>query len=123
MRLIDADAFCKALEEEYHGMISEECLHIYEILRRINEQPTIDNAPTVETKQLEYKAYNEGYKDGVDQGIKLSKRPHGEWVIDGHHIRCNKCNEYICRQDLEGAVIPNNFCPNCGAYMRKGGAV
>ena len=35
----------------------------------------IDNAPTVETSKIEYKAYNEGFKDGVEQGIRLSKRP------------------------------------------------
>lgn len=50
------------------------------------------------------------------------KRPQGEWVIDGHHIRCNRCNEYICNTDREGNKIPDNFCPHCGADMRKGGA-
>lgn len=39
----------------------------------------IDTAPTVETKKIEHKAYNDGFKDGVDQGIKLSERPQGEW--------------------------------------------
>ena len=48
------------------------------------------------------------------------ERPQGEWIIDGHHIRCNKCNEYICNTDREGNKIPNNFCPNCGADMRGG---
>lgn len=43
---------------------------------------------------------------------------HGEWVIDGHHIRCNRCNEYVCNTDREGNKIPDNFCPNCGADMR-----
>ena len=40
----------------------------------------IDNAPTVETSKIEHKAYNDGFKDGVDQGIKLSERPQGEWI-------------------------------------------
>ena len=43
---------------------------------------------------------------------------HGEWIVDGHHIRCNKCNEYMCNTDREGDPIPKNFCPNCGADMR-----
>ena len=47
----------------------------------------------------------------------LEERPQGEWIIDGHHIRCNKCNEYICAQDREGCNIPNNYCPNCGTKM------
>lgn len=38
----------------------------------------IDNAPTVETSKIEHKAYNEGFKDGVDQGIKLSEKPQGK---------------------------------------------
>lgn len=42
----------------------------------------------------------------------------GEWIIDGHHIRCNRCNEYICDTDREGNKIPDNFCSNCGADMR-----
>ena len=45
-------------------------------------------------------------------------RPQGEWIIDGHHIRCNRCNEYICNTDREGNKIPDNFCSNCGAKMR-----
>lgn len=44
---------------------------------------------------------------------------HGKWIIDGHHIRCNRCNEYICNTDREGNEIPDNFCPNCGAKMEK----
>ena len=33
------------------------------------------------------------------------ERKNGEWIVDGHHIRCK--------------LIPTNFCPNCGAEMRK----
>ena len=81
---------------------------------------TIDNAPTVEQElyinAADYNVYLEGYK----QGKKDFERPQGEWIIDGHHIRCNKCNEYICAQDREGCDIPNNYCPNCGAQMKGG---
>ena len=75
----------------------------------------IDNAPTVEinTNDIEYKAYCKGLDDG-----KKIARPQGEWIIDGHHIRCNKCNEYICNTDREGNKIPDSFCPNCGSDMR-----
>lgn len=45
--------------------------------------------------------------------------PRGEWIIDGHHRRCNYCNEYTCTEDREGNSIPDNFCPNCGALMEK----
>lgn len=57
----------------------------------------------------------------IENGIPYEERPQGEWIIDGHHIRCNRCNEYICNTDREGNKIPDNFCPNCGSEM-KGGA-
>ena len=62
--------------------------------------------------------YTLGYQDGFLEGKKICERPQGEWIIDGHHIRCNRCNEYICDTDREGNKIPDNFCPNCGADMR-----
>lgn len=40
----------------------------------------IDNAPSAETSKIEHKAYNEGFKDGVEQGIKLSESPTGKWI-------------------------------------------
>ncbi len=54
----------------------------------------------------------------IEVGGHCPLRPQGEWIIDGHHIRCNRCNEYICSTDREGNKIPDNFCPNCGADMR-----
>lgn len=56
--------------------------------------------------------------DAIDNAQAVESRPQGEWIIDGHHIRCNKCNEYICDTDREGNKIPDNFCPNCGAKMK-----
>lgn len=58
------------------------------------------------------------YERVIANGIPYEERPQGEWIIDGHHIRCTKCNEYICNTDREGDKIPDNFCPNCGADMR-----
>ena len=84
---------------------------------------TIDNAPTVETdiEVATKDAYEHGYTDGWKERFgEPDGRPKGEWIIDGHHIRCNRCNEYICNTDREGNKIPDNFCPNCGADMRKG---
>lgn len=76
---------------------------------------SIDNATTIDNP------YQEGHIDGMLQAEKLYARSQGEWIIDGHHIRCNRCNEYICDTDREGNKIPDNFCPNCGAFMQKGG--
>ena len=103
--LISRDALKKTIIDNGYS-------HYYEIFA------IIDNASPEETGKIEYKTYNEGFKDGVEQGIKLSERPQGEWIIDGHHRRCNYCNEYTCTEDREGNSIPDNFCPNCGADMR-----
>lgn len=59
-----------------------------------------------------------GQRDEMTKPLWDEIRPKGEWIIDGHHIRCNRCNEYICNTDREGNKIPDNFCPNCGADMR-----
>lgn len=42
----------------------------------------------------------------------------GEWIKDGHHIRCNQCGIHFCIEDREGDTFPQNFCPNCGIRMR-----
>lgn len=41
----------------------------------------------------------------------------GKWEVDGHHIKCSICSEYMCIKDQEGAEIPREYCPNCGANM------
>lgn len=54
MRLIDADVFNRKLEDEFHGMISDEGLKIYKIIQRIDETPTIDAVPVVRCKDCKY---------------------------------------------------------------------
>lgn len=72
----------------------------------------IDKAQAVEY------TFEEAFQKTVcEQRLYCPSRLQGEWIIDGHHIRCNRCNEYICNTDREGNKIPNNFCPNCGAKM------
>ena len=76
----------------------------------------IDNVPTVEidTNDIEYKAYCKGLEDG-----KKIARQHGEWIFNesykGLLAVCSEC---------KAATLSThgNFCPNCGAEMRKGGA-
>ena len=86
----------------------------------------INNAPTVETSKIEHKAYNEGFKDGVDQGIRLSKRPQGKWIYhraQGEflpYMECDNCHEEFLLNMLRPAEFRkvNRFCSNCGADMR-----
>lgn len=99
--LISREALKKAIEEVQYTQ--EFCIE-RAIDHSINMQMlrmVIDDAPTV---------------DAIVNTIEV--RPQGEWIIDGHHIRCNRCNEYTCDTDREGNKIPDNFCPNCGADMR-----
>ena len=71
----------------------------------INNAPTVD-IPTELCKGCRF------LKDCETCEEKL--RPQGEWAeIEGGYI-CSNC------EDIE-AYTPN-FCPNCGADMRKGGA-
>lgn len=48
----------------------------------------------------------------------IADRPSGEWVRDGHHIKCNLCGTYFCDTDREGDPYPQDFCPHCGCRMK-----
>ena len=73
MRLIDADELKKyKFTTQIANGVEIEDIEVVPVA-------AIDNAPTVETSKIEYKAYNEGFKDGVEQGIRLSDRPQGKW--------------------------------------------
>lgn len=82
----------------------------------------IDNAPTVNTSKIEHKAYNEGFKDGVEQGIKLSEGRKGEWIDyseDYGYAECPFCHKATTCEDN---IDELHFCWNCGAKLVKGGA-
>lgn len=126
MRLGDFDA----LKEDFadmrdgHPIFSDS-----EMLSTKDIAKIIDSAPTFEP-EIEYGTDGQPYRLFISvisggqvvpdmlQGWRYEERPQGEWIIDGHHIRCNRCNEYICNTDREGNKIPDSFCPNCGADMR-----
>ena len=126
MRLIDADELVRAFNEAQ--------VEFDEYYKGLGRAKVItDNAPTVEPFEPDYvgaerlaarqRGYADGYHNGMEIGKTLNPRiKQGEWIIDGHHRRCNYCNEYTCTEDREGNSIPDNFCPFCGAEMQKGGA-
>ena len=67
----------------------------------------IDNAPTVK-----YPFYQEAYQTGYEEG--KNERPKGEWIpYTLWDYKCSNCEKVYGRE--------YNFCPNCGAEMRKGG--
>lgn len=97
MRAIDADELRKQFDTD------DAYLHDY---TNIHFLKAIDNAPTVRNE----------YMRGYEAAEREYKRPQGEW-IDGY---CNKCGASTpC--DGWGRDRESNFCPNCGADMRKGG--
>lgn len=69
--------------------------------------------------------------EALDMAIEaLSDRSYGEWVDeDGNKVPlhkdgyplgscwCNQCHEWLVGSDEY--AIKGNFCPNCGADMRK----
>lgn len=47
---------------------------------------------------------------------------HGKWIKDGDFLICLNCEAEINIKNSLGIENHKNFCPNCGADMRKGGA-
>jgi hypothetical protein len=92
MRLIDADSLNRALIEEYHGMLSDETLKIYQVIRILDECPTVDAVEVVHGRLIET-LVPDGY---VQKASRLRKQ-------------CSVCGwTNACRY---------NYCPNCGAGM------
>lgn len=106
MRLIDADA----LKEHFPNDVD------WEAPVNTNEYvcECIDNAPTIEPFE----------KIGAICDENCGYRPQGKWVITGEEqgafgitYKIRKCDKCGWEHSL---VIPDNFCPICGADMRGG---
>lgn len=97
MRLIDADELKTILSEE--------------ITRRFVRW---DKTITV----AEWETFT---RDAIDNAPTVEERPQGEWIKNGGDYQCNQCFEW-CISNEEHLPIRSNFCPNCGASMKKGGA-
>jgi hypothetical protein len=88
---------------------------------RIEYQRGYEDAINKEVKKWK-KAYDLGYEDGAKVKFETKEEPQtedAEW-LEYHYLReCSKCHSRTCWTDDEGSDIPDNFCPNCGAKMRK----
>lgn len=74
----------------------------------------IDNAPTVPLPE-----FKDGYKQAIIDGKTNFQRPQGEWLhkeFDPFLKENGQCSNCLQRERV------GNFCRNCGADMRKGGA-
>lgn len=102
MKLIDADALKDAIEKAFEKANLSEyeaCVCVCEIYDK-----QIDNAPTVEPLE----------RIGSICEENCGYRPQGEWITNllGDYV-CNKCSWVVGK-------FERNFCPNCGADMRRG---
>ena len=91
-KYINADKFIRDLEDEYHGMISDESLKIYKIIQRLNDEP----------------------------GANVEEVKYGEWShLGGDEWCCTNCGEVIT---TEGSweKPTKKYCNECGAKMDGG---
>lgn len=104
MRRIDAEALKKAIDKFHQE--EKDRLHnpLWSSIDLNALNRLIDNAPTVhDTVNL--------YPSGT---VIIQERPQGKWVYEHDWVHCSFCGH---EQNY-----PSNFCPNCGACLRKGSA-
>lgn len=103
-RLIDADALLENYDlknADKGGWIGYETLMKYEVLDMIVDAPTVDAVPVVRGEWMTF-------DDRIGNAIGVCCSVCGiQSVIEKHMLLGNS------------EVVFNNFCPNCGADMRK----
>ena len=127
--LISREALKEALHNFFDGKVIDEPTYI---LRDVFCY--IDNAPTIEPR-IEYGTDGQPYRlfmsDGqvvpdTLQGWRYEERPQGDWIVGDvypfkYFCKCSNCgNQYVTSVGGDVSIIDFNFCPNCGADMRKG---
>ena len=91
----------RQLYKEYQPNLATEVIEFGDALEKL-----IDNAPTV---------------DAIVNTIEV--RPQGEWYYSiDKGWECNQCHEIVKDMPTCMRKALYNFCPNCGAELRKGGA-
>ena len=98
MRLIDGDALNAYLQDEYHGAISDSELKVYQIMRLIDNAPTIDPVKRSHWNGWTKSAYM-GRLDDMGDPV----------FADRKFYRCDSCRH--------GSAVRHKHCPSCGARM------
>ena len=115
MRLIDADILKSAIIAMDY--LSETNLNFI--------CKAIDNAPTVDLKDIYQEGHYDGHLEGYTKAIN-EERLQGEWITweeAGNYIASPNRHECSCCHDsaqvlVNGIELLSDFCPNCGAYMK-----
>ena len=85
-------------------LISKEAL-----IKRLKEWNTNDS--------MDKALYNFALNRVIEQPtVEAVPVVHGEWTDDQYVWECNKCGSWFEVTQCRGEM---NFCPNCGADMRK----
>ena len=128
IRLIDANALKEKLLNTSRKKITSTTIK--------KVFPIIDEAPTVEPTFKPVATVNfdkEQLQEIVDKAkaevLASVERPQGKWIYTdkedkekgyGGYCSVCKCDMPIGMNDWKQEYYESNFCPNCGADMRKG---
>ena len=127
-RYIDADKLIQHLYNEYHGMISDEEMKIYKIIRML------DNAPSADVQEVKHGKWvlKAEYKSCAYHATASCSECGWEWI--GKDGECVGNNKYVfgafvvggSKEEAEQFVIDNarkrklyNYCPDCGVKMES----
>ena len=114
--LISRKALIEELKEHKYLVYNNDSISIirnHEIERCIS---IVEDAPPVD-------AYEQGYTDGWKERFgEPDGRPKGDWVITklqhGEDVTCPFCTARPRRSEY-GYYLHDNYCPECGADLRK----
>lgn len=106
MRVIDADALEKRMEERLNSLRKEFGNYDHYTDGFEEGMVAVEDAPTIDPEELRPKGEWVGEADGYADG---------ELVYDVWY--CSECNHCIDDGTDDPELLPN-YCPNCGADMR-----
>lgn len=126
--LISRSALKKVIEDsvsQYGGQYSADMLNMWALFSHI-----VNDAPTVEfPEQITIKCDAEEDKQKLLSALRNARvtrfveeeRPHGEWIkhIDNLYPEDSTEECPFCHEEQRLVGNDDNFCPNCGADMRK----
>lgn len=93
-RLIDADKIIRFLNDEYHGMISDESMKIYQIEIMIDNAPTVDAVEVVRCKDCKHWDSGTGWcsehSSFIDEkGVKCHPWESSNWRMFDENDYCS----------------------------------